>query len=128
MESTGLVEEAGSELHDAEDDPDAGPDHEQGDQHPEQEGGLVDREPGKFRAIEEEARAAERTAVIVVLDDIATDGERRVVGCPARRIDVDDGLVVGTRVLSARHGRSVAPVPGSARIGARSRQNAGSLR
>jgi len=65
--------------------------------------------------------------VIVVFRDLAADRLRGIFGSSAGRVDVDDRLAAGTRVLG-RRGVSVTLEAGSVRIGSSSRQNAESLR
>jgi hypothetical protein len=90
-------------LGEGENEPDANPDEKQAGQDPEEERGLADRQPRNLRAIEEETRAAERAAVIVVFGDLAAHRLRRVLGHSSCRVEVSDPLAASAISLRAGH-------------------------
>jgi hypothetical protein len=94
---------------------DGEPDDEEAGQNPQQECWFANRQPGQLGPVEEEPRATGRVPVTVVLDDLASDGFRRLESRLSVRVDVAHlaTAIARAQLSSADHENSV---PGSAGI------------
>ncbi len=88
--------------------PDADPDEHESNQHPEEESGLPDRQPGELLPGQEEARSTSR-AMNVDVDNLSAHGRGRV------RCEEPFGIAISSRSatpenwVSSRHPGSVPP-------------------